>query len=435
MLRRVCHVREEAFPVTQCDVSTAPRPDQAMIVRQPIFSRDKNIWGYELLSSGGPVTSDGDGSSSLTDFVGVFQDYFSQLVDDPSFKGKRLFLNVPEGVHLESDTLPKGWRQCVFGICRENADVPACQGFAEFVRTCGGCLALDGNVEPESAGFLLDKSDIIKVSLSGKTPPEIVNFSHKHKDFKGKLLVTDVNSWEAFEGTRALGFSYFQGPFFSIPQVKDDLELPASAVVKLQLLRELGNPDCEMDDLAAIIASDVSLSYRILKYINSAFFGLKNKIKSIQQAVSLLGLNEVRHWTTVVVMSDLDSTPKGEELSYMALQRGRFLSKLTESMKEFEHSPNTMFMLGLFSKLDALLSYPMDKALEDIPLDDAIKDGLCGTLNEFRDWLLLLDAVEIGNWKIANNILGKYGACLTSAATQYMKAAAWAASHLPQMKG
>lgn len=421
--------------MTQCDMSVSPPPDQAMIVRQPIFSRDKDIWGYELLSSGGLTDSDGDRNSSLTDFIGVFQDYYSRLAGEPSFKGKRLFLNVPEGVHLERDELPEGWKHCVFGISQGTVRDSVCQGFAESVRTRGGCVALDGNVEPESASALLENSDIIKVSLSGKTPPEIVNIRHKYKNFRGKLLVTDVNSWEAFEGTRALGFSYFQGPFFSIPQVEDDLELPASSVARLQLLQRLGDPDCEMNELAAVIASDVSLSYRILKYINSAFFGLRSKIKSIQQAVSLLGLNEVRHWSTVVVMSDLDSTPKGEELSYMALQRGRFLSELCESFNDFEHSPNTMFMLGLFSRLDALLSYPMDKALEDIPLDEAIKGALCGTLNDFRDWLLLLDAVEIGNWDVANKILGRYGACLNSAATKYMKAASWAADQLPQMKG
>ena len=76
----------------------------------------------------------------------------------------------------------------------------------------------------------------------------------------------------------------------------------------------------------------------------------------------------------------------------------------------------------------------MTKALEDIPMDEEIKDGLCGTLNEFRDWIRLLEAVEIGNWEIANDILGGYGACLTKAATLYMKAATWAAKQLPNMK-
>ena len=421
--------------MTQRDMSDVSMPDQGLIVRQPIFSREKEIWGYELLSNARPTFFDEGERTSLSDFVGPFQKYFSKLSSEPSFKGKRMFLNVPEEVHLGCDTLPEELKQCVFGFCQGVSDVSRCRDFAESVRTNGGCVALDGNVEPESASVLLGEGDIIKVSLSGKTPPEIVNFRNKHKDFSGKFLVTDVNSWEAFEGTRALGFSYFQGPFFSIPQVADDSGLPPTSVAKLQLLNTLGNPNCEVDELAGVIASDVSLSYRILKYINSAFFGLKSKIKSIQQAVSLLGLNEVRHWATVVVMSDIDPTPKGEELSYMALQRGRFLSELTDSLNDFEHSSSTMFMLGLFSKLDALLSFPMEKALEDIPLDDAIKGGLCGTLNEFRNWLLLLDAVEIANWDIANKILEKYGACLNAAATKYMKASSWAASHLPQMKG
>ncbi len=419
-----------------CEGSVDFQNDSTLIIRQPIFPRDKDIWGYELISNDTPTNVDGGEIISLSDLINVFHGYLSQLSDPSSLKEKRLLLDVPKGIHLQSDNLPEGWKQCVFGLCQTSADSSDCQGFAKSIQSNGGCLVFDDSIEPDFIyGALLENSDIIKISLAGKTPPEIVNIRRKYKGFRGKFLVTGVNSWEAFEGTRALGFSYFQGPFFTIPQVRDEVELPASSVAKLQLLRELGNPDCEMDELAEIIASDVSLSYRILKYINSVFFELKNKIKSIQQAVSLLGLNEVRHWITVVVMSDLDSTPKGEELSYIALQRGRFLSKLTESMKEFEHSSNTMFMLGLFSKLDALLSYPMDKALEDIPLDDGIKDGLCGTLNEFRDWLLMLDAVEIGNWGIANEILGKYGACFTTAATQYMKAASWAAQQLPNMKG
>lgn len=418
-----------------CEESLASDLEPVMVVRQPIFGRDKDIWGYELLASGVPTASDGGGTVSLAEFMDGFQGYFSGKPCESLIQGKRFLLNIPEGVCLTGEAVPEGWEKCVFGICQSVAD-PDCRGFAESVRSGGGCVALTGNVVPESDfDALLEKGDIIKVSLEGKTPPEIVNIRHKYRGFKGKLLITDVNSWEAFEGTRALGFSYFQGTFFSIPQLEEDLKLPANSVSKLQLLRELGNPDCEMDELAAIIASDVSLSYRILKYINSASFGLKNKIKSIQQAVSLLGLNEVRHWSTVVVMTDLDSTPKGEELSYRALQRGRFLSKLTESMSDFDYSANTMFMLGLFSKLDALLSYPMDKALENIPLNDEIKDGLCGTLNEYRDWLLLLEAVELGNWQIADDILRRYGACLTAAATQYMNAASWAEQHLPQMKG
>ena len=354
------------------------KTERSLIVKQPIFDRDKNVWGYEILANSTLTFSDGEEVISLSDLVTAYQENLSMLGGNLS-TGKKIVLNLPEDIHLSNENLPAGWDNCVFKVCKQIASSPGCSKFADSMRACGGTMALADSVDPVALNKLVDRMDIIQVSLAGKTPPEIIKLRRKYKNFKGKLLATDVSSWEAFEGTRALGFKYFQGPFFAVAQIQDDKKLSASSIAKLQLLRELGNPDCEMDELAAIIAADVSLSYRILKYINSISFGLRSNIKSIQQAVSLLGLKEVRHWATVVVMSDLDTTSKGEELSYMALQRGRFLSKLTGTISGFKHSENTMFMLGLFSKLDALLSYPMEKALEDIPMNAEIKAGLCGT--------------------------------------------------------
>lgn len=410
--------------VAQCESDEEP----LLVVRQPIFDRNKDIWGYEL-RPGSTTRSDG-APVTLADVLAAYRSTLDQGGESLA-RDKKLLLNVASEACLDAPC-PDEADRCVFGLCAQVAASPRCSGFADSLRQRGGVVAVD--TDQPCCPSLLEKADIIKVCLADKTPPEIVRLRAEYKQFSGQLLATGVASWEAYEGTRALGFTYFQGPFFGVAQTREDTVLAASSTAKLQLLRELANPDCEMDELGAIIASDITLSYRMLKYINSASFGLRNKIKSIQQAVSLLGLKEIRHWTTVVVMTDLDSTPKGEELAYMALQRGRFLSKLAGTIKDFPHSSSTMFMLGLFSLLDALLAYPMDKALESIPLDDAIKGALCGTLNEFRDWLLMAEAVELGNWTIANDILGRYGACFTQAATQYMKASAWAASQIPHMR-
>ncbi|MFH1914058.1 MAG: HDOD domain-containing protein [Pseudomonadota bacterium] len=413
-----------ADAVAKCETPDEP----LLVVRQPIFDRNKAVWGYELRAGstrpdGGPVTP-----------ADIMNAYRATLApgEDTLVRDKKLLLTIAaengfDGSLADIDC-------CVFGLCGQAAASPRCRELVESLRERGGIVALDADAGEASDPELLKRADIVKVNLSGKTPPDIVKLRARYKSFGGELLATGVTGWEAFEGTRALGFKYFQGPFFGVPLSNDETVLAVTATTKLQLLRELANPECEMDELAAIIASDITLSYRMLKYINSASFGLRNKIKSIQQAVSLLGLNEIRHWATVVVMTDLDSTPRGEELAYTALQRGRFLSKLAGTIKGFPHSASTMFMLGLFSLLDALLSYPMDKALEDVPLDDEIKAALCGTLNEFRDWLLMVEAVELGNWTVANEILSRYGACFTQAATQYMKASAWAASQIPNMR-
>ena len=412
--------------------STNPFMD-TLVVRQPIFDRDKSVWGYELIASEeGSVGAQAEGAS-LNNLVMAYKDSMSNMCAELS-TDKKILLNLDREAYLECNCGVKGYNDCAFGVYDAAASSDQCPAFTEIMRENGGTVVLDCDMDADVLEKLLGNCDIVKVSMKDKTPPDIVGIRRKFKEFDGMLLATDVATWEDFEGTRALGFKYFQGPFFNIPEVKKDEPLSSSSVAKLQLLRELNNPACEMAELSTIIASDVSLSYRILRYINSASFGFKTKIKSIQQAVSLLGLKELKHWATLVVMTDLDSTPKGEELAYMALQRGRFLSTLAGTIKGFSHSANTMFMLGLFSKLDALLSYPMEKALEEIPLDQDIKDGLCGTLNEFRDWLLMLNAVEVGNWGIANTILSRYGACFTSAATEYMKAAKWAAEQLPDMK-
>jgi len=412
--------------------SRADDPDvsseQTMIVRQPIFTRDKDVWGYELLSSH-PGAIDGESRPTLS---GVIRFYRDQVARMPFLLSeKKLLLTLPDAVDFTEECRDEDGTACAFFLDASRTAHPDSEALAESLRQTGSALVVDER--HATSREKLGNRCIIRVSLADKTPPEIVNIRKKFKGADSEFLAVDVDSWEAFEGTRALGFSYFQGPFFSLPQIREGVSLPASSVAKLQLLRELGNPDCEMDELASIIATDVSLSYRILRYMNSAALGMRNKVKSISQAVSLLGLNEVRHWALVVAMTDIDSSPRGEELSYLALQRGRFLSQLAESMQSLGHAPETMFLLGLFSKLDALLDCPMERALEDIPLDDGIRDALTGTLNEFRDWLLLLDAVEIGDWKVANDILVRYGACLTSAATHYMRAASWAARQLPEL--
>lgn len=404
----------------------------AFMVRQPIFTRDKTVWGYELLTETAPVMADGDLAVCLSDLVEAFKAIL-ELTFGALSLGQKIVLNVEYENFCDKPAVSV-WDDCVFSLSSDATRSLECMGITKGIRDQGGLIALEGHASLKDCGGLLEQSDLIHVSLADLSPHEIVSFRRKFKDYKGKLLVKGVNTWQDFEGTRALGFDYFQGPFFAVPEVSKDRELSVGTVAKMQLLKELGNPDCQVDELANIISSDVSLSYRILKYINSATFGLRNKINSIKQAVSLLGLKEVRHWAMVVAMTGLDSSEKGEELGMMALQRGRFLHQLAECSEKISHHSSSMFILGLFSKLDAMLSLSMEKALDGIPLDNDISDALCGTLNEFRDWLLLLDAIEIGNWKIGNTILSKYDISNCLAATQYMKAMTWAAELMPEMK-
>ncbi len=403
------------------------------MVRQPIFTREKNIWGYELITSSVPSMADDSQATCLADFIASFKNSLSSIVGGFA-PGQKIVVNITKENLTCGGSVSPDWGDCIFNLCHDAIAAPECAEFVEFVKSGGGSVALDGDAQQHAFDGLMDKSDFIRVSLTDKTPPEIVAMRKKYKDYPGQFLIQGVSDWQSFEGTRALGFDFFQGSFFAVPEMSKDKNIPASAVAKIQLMKEISNPDCEIDELTSIIASDVSLSYRILRYINSPSFGLRSEISSIQQALSLLGLKEVRHWAMVVAMSDLDASPKGEELGFRVLQRARFVSQLADKVEGFPHSSDSMFMLGLFSKLDALLSTSMDKALEDIPLDSDMRNALCGTVNDYHDWLQLLEGVEMGDWGVANGILEKYDICFGVAAAEYMKASSWTAMQLPEMK-
>lgn len=408
-------------------------PESTFMVRQPIFTRDKSVWGYELVTSSVPVMAEGAQASCFADFVAKFQESLSFLVGGLA-ESQKLLVNLDQDNLCFDEVASTDLSNCIFNLSPEAITTPQCSDFIEFIHGKGGTVALDGDAQLQTCVEVLDKSDFICVSMSGKTPKEIVAMRKMFKNYGGQFLVQGVTSWQDYEGTRALGFNLFQGAFFSLPEIVENRELSTGSVSKMQLMKELSTPDCEMEELARIIESDVALSYRILQYINSASFGIRSEITSIIQAVSLLGLKEVRHWAMMVIMTGLDSSDKGEELSYIALQRARFLSELAKATAGFPLSPSSMFIVGLFSKLDALLSFPMAEVLEGVPLEKGIRDALCGVVNEYRDWLLLLEAVENSDWDAARTMLGSHDVDFSQAATQYLKASSWAAMLMPEVK-
>lgn len=401
------------------------------ITRMPVFDREKNIWAYELAYHGDPdVFSPAETDSAILDRV---MENTEETLGAPNWHGKTLITLCGDALpHCQQAVSLNGSH--VISLTSPATDADRIDSIAKTLQDNGSRLALDSSVEPEAFSVLKEHADIVTMSMKNHSPKDVIAFRKQMKDFTGRLLATDVETWEDYQGTRALGFALFQGSFFTRPFSLTEQTLNSASVAKLGLLRELNAPELDMQRLADVIATDVSLSYRLLRYINSAAFGLPNTIKSIQQAVSLLGTREIRRWAMVVAMTDMDNTPKGEELAYMALQRARFLEQLTDSLPSVKHPCEQMFLLGLFSRLDALMGNEMSDILKDIPLDAELLEALCGQRgSELGDALDMLDAVERADWKTANALLLKYKACFTTTATHYLKASTWASRQVAGM--
>lgn len=381
--------------------------------RTPIFDRDKNVWAYELNLHNTAQEADTQDEARQ-----ILEDFETQLAPD-----KKVMLHF-NGNALPID--PDSWTlspRHILSLSPQTASQH--DNLQASAHEAGALVAVDFEKIDKSPENVWDTSDLLKISIRGKSPREVMSIRKQTSKFDGKIIAADIDSWEAFEGTRALGFDYFQGPFFTKPFFRPGEPVSTAAVAKLQILRELNMPECDMTRLSEAIASDVALSYRLLTYINSAAFCLANKIKSIQQAVTLLGLREIKKWAMVVLMSGMDDSERGGELAYMALQRARFLESMAalDSVKE---TAGTMFMLGLFSKLDALLAHPMAQVLENLPIDDQVKAALCGEDVPLKSWLDMLEAIEHDDWDTANKVLLSHGACLPHAAANYLKSCSWA---------
>jgi EAL and modified HD-GYP domain-containing signal transduction protein len=194
---------------------------------------------------------------------------------------------------------------------------------------------------------------------------------------------------------------------------------------KLQLLQELAAHEFEVPALAGIIAADVSLSYKLLTYINSVAFGLKRTVSSINQAVALLGRQPLKQWLMVVLLSDINPAPRGEALTFSAIQRGKFLEELGQE-GGLEWPAETLFILGLFSNLDALLDQPMQDILQKMPIEPEVADALLGRSSRLGPLLELALAIESGGFDRAEALLAGLGLDPARAAVLHSRAATWA---------
>ncbi len=286
--------------------------------------------------------------------------------------------------------------------------------------------------EPELEPFL-QYVDIIKVDILGmdSEPDRIREVAQKLAQYDCMLLAEKVEDNETFQICLEAGFSLFQGYFFAKPEIIPGKKITSSEITKLQLLKELGNPDFEVGKLARVIQADLSMSYRLFQYINSAGMGVRQKVESIQRAISLLGQRQLAQWLRVIIMSDLSPTKKAGEVAFLSVHRGRFLELSNDAAQKLGISPESMFLLGLFSLLDALLGKPMEEILEHVPLDEEVKAALIGSDdNKMSKLLALLTAYEHADWDTVHTLLTELNLAPENADKHYVQAMNWTQDNL-----
>jgi EAL and modified HD-GYP domain-containing signal transduction protein len=223
------------------------------------------------------------------------------------------------------------------------------------------------------------------------------------------MLARGLKTLEQFQATRNMGFSLFQGGFFKEPECVPDRKLGSNEVARLNLFRLMEEEEMDMKNLVAAIRSDVSVSFRLLSFLNSASFGFRQNIQSIDQAILLLGWIKLKSWLRAVLLVDMTGKEEiPQELAALSLQRGKFFELLTTEYDYWGFNPSTLFLVGLFSLMDAILGIPMENVVEMLPLEAKLKAALKRDANsEYRPLFELLDYLEDADWSALETLTHK----------------------------
>jgi len=387
----------------------------AIVARQPIFDRLQRTFGYELLfrelGTEECVFGSDDEATSRVVFNSIVEIGLDRLVGQ-----SRAFINFTPDFILSRNCALLPRNRVVLEILESSIPDPKLLRGMATLRMKGYRFALDDFNFQEHLRPFLPHCAFIKVDLRAVDRDRLIAELPSLRSQTASLLAEKVETAEEFEFCKELGFAYFQGFYFCEPKIVSAATMPTNRMTLCKLLSRLQQPDVTSSEVEAILGEDPSLSYRLQRYINSAAIGMPRKIESIKHAVRMVGLDHIRTLTSLVMLSSLDNKPR--ELIKTSVIRARMCQILGEGPTR---QYGSFFTTGLFSTLEAFLECPMEKALEQIPLSDEIKNALLHRKGAKGRMLAAVIAYEKGDW----TALKQMHIAPEKIAKAYLDAVAW----------
>lgn len=396
-----------------------------LLSRYPIFTAAKTVWGYEIQATASIVPDqplDPDranvGATVIAgDYIGLNTILARNKKMLLSYTREQLQNQIPYAFPAQSSAI------LISPDLQNDPDLlPALRQMAKDGHT----IALEWNGGVIPLPLLMELADVICLGT-----PDMAEELSKIPLAAKTVIVRNVTTREELERLQSLGISLFQGRFFKTAEIIPGKKLSSHQNSRLQILRIIEAKSPDLDQLARTIQSDVSLSYRLLTYLNSPTFGFMRKIDSIRQAITLLGWINVRNWLRAVLLADIAQGEEQIELLHLSLWRGKFLEQIVAGHDYWDFKPDEMFLLGMFSLLDAILGIPMADALAFLPLNDAQKKALRGeSTTEYMPLLTLMLAFEDQGEDAPDRILMDLNLERETMRRLHREAGAWASSIL-----
>ena len=374
------------------------------IARQPIFDHRLKIFGYELLFRSGPENCFRPADCVVDDVIVNSTTLFDMhtLVGDAM-----AFYNVDAAALQREVHKLLSPQKIVLEILETVEPTPDLVSLCASLAANRYILALDDFLDDPCWQPLIPYVHFLKVDFLAAGHDLRARIARRYAPRGIHLLAEKVETQADVEEATRLGYTYYQGFFFCKPSMHSGRDFPSNRPVCLQLLRAIAAPDLDYHAIEDLFRQDPALTYRLLRYLNSAAFSFRAEIHNVRHAISLLGHREFRRWVAIVALVTMGQS-KTPELVKTALTRAFFCEELSTPLHLRDDAPD-LFLMGLLSAADALLDRPLAQILAELSLSPEICGALTGADTRFTDAFRITQAYEAADWPALSSIAGKRG--------------------------
>ena len=398
--------------------------ESIFVARQPIFDEHNETWGYMMLfrdsqdADRAIFTDDSEATMNLVANLplcsGLGGDQARILIH---FTPEDIIHGIPHAVPLNNTVI----------ILEETQDPkePLLKMLTS-LKSEGYELAINNFEGKPGCEKLAEMADTLIVDMGGKDEADLSVIAAKGKKIgAARMIAKRVETADDLARAKGAGFNLFHGFFFKRPLTETGRKISSSEITRLKLFEIIEKDEPDFDALAPAIEADVAISYRLLNFLNSANFSFATTVTSIRQAVVLAGWRPIRNWLRLIILTDMTPSKKSQELAYISAHRAK-LFETAALGGGYEDESDKLFMLGLFSLLDAMLDMDMKSIVKHLPVDDNIKSALCGAANRYSPWIALAQAIENSDWDKVGATAKKLNLLPGTVAVSYQHAFTWA---------
>lgn len=374
---------------------------EVFVARHPIFDGAKQVFGYEL------------------EFRSGFEAYYGALaerdtVDLMAFvnfgeltAGKMGFINFPRDLLAIHFPILFSRDSMIAGISAQTEPDKEILSRCGELTDLGYTLAIYDFGPDQLDSPFLDLVKMVEVDFAATPAEKRSTICRQVCDRGIQAIARNLETLEEYDEAVRSGYSYFEGEFFTKPVAKPGKRIAANKLTYMQLIRKVNSPALEYQEVASLIERDVSMTYKLLKFMNSAWFGLRFEVRSVQHALVLLGPKEIRRWVSLVAVRSAGED-KPDELILRSLTRAKAAEQVGQLVGKKKEA-SELFLMGMFSVIDALTDTPMERALNELPLKEEVKAALLGTDGDYRAIYDVVVSYERGDWDLFSRTAEKLG--------------------------